>query len=192
MNKSFTSMSDEELIDLIQNQNKSDLFGIIYNRYSDKIFRKCMSFVKDQDVAKDMVQDVLLKAYTQLSKFKGNSRFSTWLYAITYNYCVEHYRKNSRYIKVDINEGPEMAIEDQSEELGRFETRKNCLSNAMVGISIEDQAILKMKYQENTSIKELMDYLNISESAVKMRLARARKRLKVLVREAEHKTVVMG
>ncbi|MCI4668320.1 MAG: sigma-70 family RNA polymerase sigma factor [Bacteroidia bacterium] len=186
------TLSDEQLIELIKNEAQSELFGIIYKRYSDKVYRKCMSFVKDADIANDMVQDVLIKAYSQLGKFKGNSRFSTWLYAITYNYCVEHYRKNSRYVKVDITEGAELPEFDNADEDARFETRKDCLNHSLNQISHEDKEILKMKYQQNSSIKELMDYLSISESAVKMRLARARKRLKAIMQETEKRTVVMS
>ena len=151
-----------------------------------------MSFVKDTEIANDMVQDILLKAYSQLQKFKGNSRFSTWLYAISYNYCVEHYRKSSRYTKVDIMEGAELAEVDESEELARFDTRKKCLEHSLAKISADDQEILTMKYKNNSSIKELMQFLNISESAVKMRLARARRRLKAVMQETEQRTVVMG
>ncbi len=184
--------TDEDLVRLIKEEGRSELFGILYNRYSEKVYRKCMSFVKDSDIAQDMVQDVLLKAFSQLSKFKGNSRFSTWLYAITYNYCVEQYRKHSRYTKVDLNETYELAEVDESEEKARFETRKNCLKCSLEEISRDDRVILTMKYQEQSSIKELMDHLHISESAVKMRLARARKRLKAVLAESEQQTVVMG
>lgn len=187
-----SKLSDEEIIRLIKEEGKSELFGILYKKYSEKVYRKCISFVKDADMANDMVQDVLIKAFSQLAKFKGNSRFSTWLYAITYNYCVEHYRKNTRYVKVDIREGSELPVQDNSDEEARFDTRKNCLAHSLSEISPEDKEILKMKYQENSSIKELMEYLNISESAVKMRLARARKRLKEVLQDAEQRTVVMG
>ena len=131
-----------------------------------------------------MVQDILLKVFTQLTKFKGKSRFSTWLYAITYNYCVEYYRKNNKYSMVDIDEGPDISIEDDNEaEL--LKMRASQLKWALDQVAPEDKMILLLKYQDDTPIKEIMETLNISESAVKMRLARARQRVKQVVQERE-------
>ena len=180
--------TDEELIAAITGEGKSELFGILYDRYADKVYRKCISFAHDREIAQDMVQDVLLKVFTQLSKFKGKSRFSTWLYAITYNYCVEHYRKNSRFNTVDIDEGPDMAdMDDNEDEL--LEMRAPKLKFALDQVSPEEKMLLLMKYQDDISIKEIMENLNISESAVKMRLSRARKRVKKIIIEQESRAV---
>lgn len=185
LEKEKKKLSDEELISAIIEEGKTELFGILYDRYSDKVYRKCISFVKDKAIAQDMVQDVLLKVFTQLNKFKGKSRFSTWLYAITYNYCVEYYRRNSKYGMVDINEGPDLADTNEELEGELLSLRSEKLKGALEKIAPEDRMILLMKYQDDTSIKELMDHLHISESAVKMRLARARQRVKQLVVDSE-------
>ena len=181
------TLTDEAIVSAVIQEGKTDLYGILYNRYYDKVYRKCLSFSKDPDIAQDMAQDVLLKVYSQLSKFKGTSRFSTWLYAITYNYCVEYYRKNNRFMTVDIQEGPEMAEADDSHEQELLGARSNQLKKALEQIPTEDRMILVKKYQGGISIRELMDQLGISESAVKMRLSRARKRIKQLIEESERR-----
>lgn len=185
MKSDLTHLSDEVLIDRIVNQKEEALYSVLYDRYMDKVFRKCMSFVKNEDVAMDMVQDILLKAYTRLDRFKGNSKFSTWLYAITYNYCVEHYRRETRYTQIDIHEGADIAEPDDRflNELQASRTTK--LKKALERVSDEDRDLLTMKYYQNVSIKDLMERLQITESAVKMRLARARQRIKNLISEAE-------
>lgn len=183
--KDYKKLSDEALIELIMEEGRTDLFNLLYERYSDKVYRKCISFVKDPDIAKDMVQDVLLKVFTKLNKFKGKSRFSTWLYAITYNYCVEYYRKNNRFTNVDISEGPELAEKNDDNETEMLGERVERLKRAMERIAPEDKTILQMKYQDDGSIKDLMDHLDISESAVKMRLARARRRVRQVIVESE-------
>lgn len=183
----FRKQSDEEIIRAILEEGRTELFGILYDRYSDKVFRKCISFVRDKDMAQDMAQDVLLKVFTQLNKFKGKSRFSTWLYAITYNFCVEYYRRNSRYGTVDIDEGPELS-EDSEDDKDLLDLRVEKLKGALEKVSAEDKMILLMKYQDDASIRELMEQLEISESAVKMRLARARSRVKQIVVDAEKKS----
>jgi RNA polymerase sigma factor (sigma-70 family) len=183
----YTDASDETIIEAIIQEGRTELFGLLYDRYADKVFRKCISFVRDRDVAQDMVQDVLLKVFTQLAKFKGNSRFSTWLYAITYNYCVEYYRRSQRYPSADIEEGPDIAEPDDQAEKDLLSLRAEKLRKAMDLISPEDKVILLMKYQDDTSIKDLTEHLNASESAIKMRLARARERIRLLIQEAEQK-----
>lgn len=192
MNINPTKLSDEEIVSAITQKGETDLFGILYNRYSDKVYRKCLTFVRDKDVAQDMVQDVLLKVFTQLSKFKGNSRFSTWLYAVTYNFCVEYYRKNNRYTTVDIQEGPDYSESDDSDEKELLAARAHQLNQALDQIPPEEKMILLSKYQDGASIKELMVQLDISESAVKMRLSRARKRIKHLIDEAEKRELNYG
>ncbi|GAB4415619.1 MAG: RNA polymerase sigma factor [Bacteroidia bacterium] len=181
----YRKCSDEQIIEAITEEGKTELFGILYDRYADKVYRKCISFVKDEEQAMDMAQDVLLKAFTQLSRFRGKSRFSTWLYAVTYNYCVETYRRQSRHIKLDIDRGPDIAENTSEVEQDLLGLRADKLRAALEHISPEDKMILLLKYQDDVSIKELMDQLDISESAVKMRLARARQRVRELIRESE-------
>lgn len=181
----YQKASDEAIIEAIVHEGKAELFDLLYDRYADKVFRKCISFAQDKAVAQDMVQDVLLKVFTQLSKFKGNSRFSTWLYAITYNYCVEYYRRNNRYATVDIDDGPDLAEENDALERDLLSFRSEKLRIALEQISPEDKVILLLKYQDDASIKDLTEQLNISESAVKMRLARARQRVRQIIEDAE-------
>jgi RNA polymerase sigma factor (sigma-70 family) len=188
VNTALNNLTDEALITAITEDGKTELFSILYDRYADKVYRKCISFAHNKDVAQDMVQDVLLKVFTQLGKFKGKSRFSTWLYAITYNFCVEHYRKNSRYSTVDINEGPDLAdIDLNDDEL--LEMRAPRLKYALDQVSPDEKKLLLMKYQEDTPIRDIMDSLSISESAVKMRLSRARKRVKTIILDQERKAI---
>ncbi len=188
MNTQTYKLTDEALISAIIEEGKSELFSILYDRYADKVYRKCISFAHDRDIAQDMVQDVLLKVFTQLNKFKGKSRFSTWLYAITYNFCVEHYRKSGRMPTVDIDEGPDLAeIDENEDELLAMRAPK--LNYALDQVSPEEKMLLLMKYQDDIPISEIMDSLSISESAVKMRLSRARKRVKMIILEQEKRAI---
>ena len=61
---SYSNSPDEVIIEAIIHKGKVDLFDLLYDRYSDKVFRKCMSFAHDRDIASDMVQDILLKVFT--------------------------------------------------------------------------------------------------------------------------------
>ncbi len=182
MRKKSPGLSDEELVRAITQDGRSELYGQLYDRFADKVYRKCIGFSKNHSVAQDMVQDIFLKVFFQLPKFQGRSRFSTWLYTITYNYCVEYYRKTSKHSFVDIESQPDSYDEEADEKL-LLKTRSDKLKKALNLIGPEDKAILLMKYQDNIPIKEIMTTFDISESAVKMRLARARQRAKEAIDE---------
>ena len=65
----------------------TELFGIIYDRYANKVYRKCLSVIKESDTAQDLVHDILVKVFVSLPTFKGQSKLGSWIYAITYNPC---------------------------------------------------------------------------------------------------------
>src|SRR5690606_1493311 len=137
------------------------------------VYNKCLGFSKDEDEAKDLTQDVFLKLFVKLASFKGKSKFSTWLYAFTYNHCVNYVTRNTQkkiqreFIDIEIAE----TVEDGEFELYNFHDMKvEKLKKALELIAPEEKMILLLKYQDYLSIKEIEDVLSISESAVKMRL----------------------
>ncbi|MEM6316965.1 MAG: sigma factor, partial [Bacteroidota bacterium] len=87
MEKSINKMkiSDEELIRHYLDTQNSKYFDQLYSKYATKVFSKCISLLKDEAGAQDATQDIFLKIFLNLSKFSGKSKFSTWIYSITYN-----------------------------------------------------------------------------------------------------------
>ena len=71
------------------------LFEELYDRYAPMVYNKCYGFAKNMDEAKDLTQDVFLRVFIKLASFKGNSKFSTWLFAFTYNHCVNYVTRNT-------------------------------------------------------------------------------------------------
>ena len=96
----FRKLSDEELVRNIIENNNTLLFGILYDRYADKIYNKCKSFAKSDHETLDLTQDVFLSIFIKLGSFKERSRFSSWVYSVTYNFCVNYVnRDKGRKIK---------------------------------------------------------------------------------------------
>tara|TARA_B100000809_G_C15125228_1_gene525963 strand:- start:2251 stop:2817 length:567 start_codon:yes stop_codon:yes gene_type:complete len=167
-------LSDNEIIDLIISQKKTDYFQHLYLRYSPLVYNKCISLANDKDTAKDLTHDIFLKVFLNLSNFKGDSKFSTWLYSITYNFCIDFLNKERKQSErtdeiYDITDE-----EDEVYEKQLLEIKVDKLQQVLDSISIENKSILLMKYQDDCSIKEIQDILNVSESAVKMRIKRAK------------------
>ena len=175
-------LSDEDLVAQIVATNNTLLFSALYDRYSKKVYNKCYSFARNEDEAKDLTQDVFLKLFTKLNAFKGRSKFSTWLYSFTYNFCVNYVNRDKARQMDDASDSIEnhdyylSEMEDIPDE-DLFEMRVHKLKTALENISADDKAILLLKYQDDISVKELQTVLKVGESAVKMRLKRARIRV---------------
>jgi RNA polymerase sigma factor (sigma-70 family) len=172
-------LSDEILVEMISISNDTVLFGVLYDRYEHVVYNKCYGFVFSVDEAKDLTQDVFLHVFVKLKTFKGNSKFSTWLYSVTYNFCVNYLnrdkeRKISAYSD-QVENNNRLTIEVN--EYSLFQMKSDRLEKALLLIPPEDKMILQLKYQDDISIKELQNTLHISESAIKMRLSRAKTRL---------------
>jgi len=175
LRKDKSKLSDEDLVKEILKNQKADDFGILYDRYSQKVFHKSISFVKDSDVAKDLVHDIMIKCYMNLSKFNFESKFSTWLYRLTYNFCIDFLRKENRIIKTNDNELINLS-DDDSDLLDKqlLSLRAERLEEVLEVIPTADKAILLMKFQDGLSIQDIMPILECGESAVKMRIKRAK------------------
>ena len=169
----MTCLYDEHLISLIQ-QGDMDAMAEIYQRYHPMVRDKCLSFTKNIEQAKDLAHDVMIKVMDKINSFKGESKFSTWLYAITLNYCIDHVKKSRFNISLDADQMSFEYIAEDKEEGIFLELKERVAKKALNAVSEKDQQMLIMKYQLNKSIKELQDIYNISASAVKMRLLRAR------------------
>lgn len=174
-----TSLSDEDLVQAITKTNDTLLFEILYDRYSTLVYNKCLSFSKDEDEAKDLTQDVFLKLFVKLSSFKGTAKFSTWLYAFTYNHCVNYVTRNTakKIEKQSVEHYDIENISDEPNDEDFSQMKVDKLKDALNLISPDEKMILLLKYQDFLTIKEIESVLGIGESAVKMRIKRAKEKL---------------
>jgi RNA polymerase sigma factor (sigma-70 family) len=173
----FNELSDEEIVSKITQNGESNLFEILYNRYYTKVLDKSYSLVKNGELASDLTRDILSKVYEKLPGFKGNSSFSSWLYSITYNHCIDYLREKKKLHYPDWNMQNELPeIIDEVEE-DNTSINYDRLLKLLDLIHTEEKALLVMKYQDDYSLKEIGEALRISESAAKMRIKRAKTRL---------------
>ena len=182
------NLTDEMLVEAIVKTNDTMLFEVLYDRYATMVYNKCYGFANGVDEAKDLTQDVFLRVFVKLASFKGKSKFSTWLYAFTYNHCVNYVTRNTAK-KIEKKSVSSDSIENIGEDVDSTREFDNMrvekLKKVMELISPDEKMILLLKYQDNLSIRELSEALDIGESAVKMRLKRAKEKL---VRKYENYT----
>ncbi|MCP3933013.1 MAG: RNA polymerase sigma factor [bacterium] len=174
-------MKDVEVIGVYLDTQASNCFNLLYGRYSNKIYSKCISMLKNEALAQDATQDIFIKIFLNLSKFGEKSKFSTWVYSISYNYCIDFIRKQKKQKNIfsdEIENAPEIADEVPDEELIQMQVHQ--LKTVLGKIPVGDKAVLLMKYQDDLSIKDIAGIFDKSESAIKMRIKRAKaKALKV-------------
>jgi len=148
--------TDQELIDYILKSGDTNHFGELYDRYSNKVYRKCYAMVQSEADAEDLTQSILIKTMLNLSKFKGKSSFSTWLYRITYNACLDHFRlkKKTRKIFTDeVNvEIKDVEQEDGIEEKQNLEIELARLREIFKELVDTDRILLIMKYQDKLTV----------------------------------------
>lgn len=152
-------------------------FSQIYRKYAQKVFAKCIALLKEEHLAEDAMQDVFTKVFLNLSSFNEKSQFSTWIYSVTYNYCIDLIRKGKKEKGMfvdDIERAPDTADDVEDAFLMEMEVKR--LKVILERIPVDDHAILLMKYQDDMSIKEIADALQKTESAVKMKLKRAKEK----------------
>lgn len=175
----FANVSDNELVAQIV-VGKKHLLNELYNRYSGKVYYKCLSITKNVEVAKDLSHDIFIKVFTNLEKFKGKADFSFWIYSITYNTTIGYLKKSNKFKPIELSEVNEDSIDEGEEDVTRkilLDVQLKHLEGLLKQLNSADRLIMLMRYQDSMSIKQISAVLNIGESAVKMRLKRTRERL---------------
>ncbi len=173
--QAVSRLSDNEIIRLYLETQRSDYFSVLYRRYSNKVYGKCISLLKSESLASDAVQDIFTKIFLNISKFQEKSKFSTWLYSITYNYCIDFLRKQKKehaLFSSEMENPPD--LEDEVPDHYLLEMQVSQLKEVLEAIPPGDKEVLLMKYREELSIKDIAEIFDKTESAIKMKIKRAK------------------
>lgn len=173
------SLTDEDVIRQYRTNPSSDCFEALYNRYVNKVYRRCLSMTKSTEQAEDFTHDIFIKVFNKLDAFQERSTFSTWLYSIAFNYCSDQLRIAKRVNFSSFDEGLLQKSDDSSDAHLREEALQ-LVGKITKSLSADEQTLLQLKYEEGRSIDEIAQTYNISSSAVKMRLKRSRDKIEHL------------
>lgn len=173
----WDKFEDNQLVEHLNNGGDSGAFHVLYNRYRRKVFNKCMGFVKNHESANELTEDIFSKTFEKLSGFKFKSSFSSWLYTITYNHCIDFLREKRKihYPNWDGEHEILEIIDESYQDMSNISYEN--LTIILELIHPEEKALLLMKYQDELSIRAISKALRITEDAAKMRLKRARTRV---------------
>lgn len=179
-NKCNPKHSDDQVVMTYIKYQAALCFRILYDRYASKIYGKALTMLKDEALAEDATQEIFTKLFLNLDKFGGRSKFSTWVYSVTYNYCIDSIRrgkKNKSIFTEELDNPPDLVDENALDE-ALFAMEVEQLKQVLAELPEGDRSVLLMKYQDDMSIREISDIIQKNESAVKMQIKRAKEKAK--------------
>ncbi len=162
--------NDEYLIKEFH-QGKSDNFSILFQRHYVMIFNLSLRMLGNYEEAEDVTQDVFIKAYENLNKFKGQSSFKTWIYKIGSTTCIDVIRKKKSLWNYLLKITEIKQVQPESEDKGWVQDVLNTLPE-------RKRLLLIMKYIQDFSNKEIAEILNSTEGSIKVQICRARENFK--------------
>lgn len=177
--------SDQSYIERVRNGD-SNAFAFLINRYKSMTYTLAIRIVKSHEDAEEVAMDSFLKAYQKIDSFKGESKFSTWLYTIVYREAITKVRKK----RIDTTDVDDFVKDNYSEdqdfpqlETLKEEEQKKYVRQAVDRLPEKDALIITLFYLNENSIEEIQQITDLSESNVKVKLFRARKKLKTELAE---------
>lgn len=180
-------MSDIEIVQLVLAGNR-DAFRTLAEKYQGLIFRTCMGFVHNQEDVEDITQDVLVNIYQSLSRFKGQSAFSTWVYRIAINASLNFVRKKSKHSifqRFETLFGFEKSNEtaklesntDNPEQILTNRERTERINNALASLPENQRIAFILSKYDDMPQREMARVMNLTEGAVEALLQRAKANL---------------
>ena len=184
-NSQMTINNDQIIINQII-EGDTNAFSVLVDRYKDLVFTLALRMVKNREEAEEVSQDTFIKVFKSLHKFKGNSKFSTWIYKVTYNTCLDRIKKYKReYNNVAIDEFTEHKVKtidnalDNMEQAEHNQTIQDCLAL----LPSEDSFLLTLYYFEEQSLEEISKVVGLTANNVKVKVFRSRKKLATILKE---------
>ncbi len=179
----MTTNTDQYLIDQTLAGN-TQAYGVLVEKYQDFIFTIVVRMVKVKEEAEEVAQDTFIKAFESLESFRGDSKFSSWLYSIAYRKALDRLRKNKRYQTSPlIEEITETDATDLDNALQQLEVKERSLKiqECIKQLPEIEAALITLYYFEEQSVKEIAQVTELSEDNIKVKLYRSRKKLCTLL-----------
>jgi RNA polymerase sigma factor (sigma-70 family) len=181
----MANTEDQHYINLIRNGNQNT-FTVLVDRYKNLVFTLALKMLNNREEAEEIAQDTFIKVYNSLNNFKGDSKFSTWIYKITYNTCLDRLKKNKKEKTVsyleDFDKHQANAIEAVLDAIDENE-RNKAIQDCLEELPPEDAFLLTLYYFDGKSVDEISKVINNSVDNVKVRLFRIRKKIGIVFKK---------
>ncbi len=178
---------------VIEGIRKGDLSRahLIVDHYKEMVHQVCYRILLNDEEAEEATQDSFLKAFEAIDQFRGDAKFSTWLFRIAYNMALGRYRKNHRRSAWEwiTDKLPDFAHTQEADHF-ELEEQSEIISHALHQLNEKDRAIVTLYYLEEIAVKEIAEIVDLSPNLVKVRLHRSRKKMATYLKEPENRLAV--
>lgn len=172
-----------------------EAFETLIQSHQKKVYNIALRMTKNPDDAEELSQDAFVRAFTSISKFRGDSKFSTWMYRITVNVCTDFLRKRNKTISLSIEQGAAVGEDERPlqieedgpgpSELSEKKQLKELVRDAMDSLSDEHREVLVLRDLMDMPYKDIANTLNVNEGTIKSRINRARENLKKIITQRQ-------
>lgn len=176
-----TGPNDNEIINSVL-RGEQTLYAELVKRYQNFVFTITLRYTSSREDAEEIAQDVFVKAYRSLADFRGDSKFSTWLYTIVNTTCITFLRKKRLDTHSLDNEKVFAVAENHDSGFNanqvEIKSRQDMVNKAIALLSPDDAQLITLFYKGEQSLEEIGRVLGIEPNTAKVKLHRARQRLK--------------
>lgn len=170
-------MDENQLIIRCKNDDML-AFEELIKIYEKKIYNMCYYMLKSKEDAMDASQEVCIKIYKSINRFKGDSKFSTWLYRIAFNTCMDFIKKRKDELSYDDVISADSNIDSKIEGIIESRELKSDIRRCILSLSNDFKTVIILRDINGLPYQEIADLLNIEVGTVKSRINRARESLK--------------
>lgn len=175
----YKHITDNELLEKFYSDHDNQWLGIVLQRYTLLLLGVCMKYLKNEEEAKDAVQQIFLKAITELGKYKV-IYIKSWLYMVARNYCLMKLRDKNVFISVE-EKTQLAAAENDRKEIADKEATLTLLENSLEELNPEQKTCVTLFYLHKKSYQEIVDTTGFSLLQVKSYIQNGKRNLKILV-----------
>lgn len=175
----YNHITDNELLEKFYSDHDNQWLGIVLQRYTLLLLGVCMKYLKNEEEAKDAVQQIFLKAITELGKYKV-TYIKSWLYMVARNHCLMKLRDKNIFISVE-ERSQLAAAETDQKEIADKEATLTLLENSLEELNPEQKTCVTLFYLQKKSYQEIVETTGFSLLQVKSYIQNGKRNLKILV-----------
>jgi RNA polymerase sigma factor (sigma-70 family) len=178
----YKHISDQELLGNFYATHDAEWLGILLPRYTLLLLGVCMKYLKNEEEAKDCVQQIFLKVITELRKYKVEY-FKSWLYMVAKNHCLMKIRDRHGKIPVELTERNVQGAEEQADKLSLLQNDQtiDLMNEALEELSPEQRQCVTLFYLQKKSYQEISDETRFTMMQVKSYIQNGKRNLKLMI-----------
>ncbi|MEO7312956.1 MAG: sigma-70 family RNA polymerase sigma factor [Chitinophagaceae bacterium] len=178
----YQHLTDQELLQLFYSDRNQELLGQLLQRYTLLLFGVCMKYLKHEELAKDGVQQVFLKALQEVPRYEI-TYFKSWLYMVAKNYCLMHLRDHNKHIPDELKEQHSRVLpqDDEKEEKKEKENLMELIEQGLETLNSDQKTCVTLFYLQKKSYQEISDATGLTMMLVKSHIQNGKRNIKIWV-----------